>query len=480
VQFLPPASVGDFQHAARSMAAEWNDFVRSQLERLLEAPSLAGHSFFVPDGGEPASSHELVWQAFPGAIDAWFRHDPDLGDRTPRAAADEAADALVPMVVGFRRETDRFSPVVVYYRQQDEYCEWRAELDDDQRVRRVTFTAESPEYWTFLESMDPSLRLSAAVYTKILDEAVMPGELSWPYDVLVPSVAEPTGWAVRFPAYTYNPWNDRNVGQGIVHCTHPDNTLMKAAMLVASASILRHTAAGDRIDDAFGLVCAGGFGDPNRLSDPAIGHFINQHVRLGQQVSVADPVGLYMRDLQLGGFAASAGKLYWRCKRGQRGRRMLRAVLEAPDGHILLDGEPVRRGGEVARRLRMTSAVLLRPRPEGESAPESLAAVAECLVQPGRPEYYGVFFPEWDWRGPWVPDAGDSPAATLPRVPATAPAFGPAPAATPATQGARLDGRTLHDIARDAALDGRWSRWSRWSLLAGGIGVMPTRWSGTG
>jgi hypothetical protein len=297
----------------------------------------------------------------------------------------------------------------------------------------------------------------------------------WPYDVLVPSVADPTGWTVRFPAHSYKPWNERNVDQGIVHCTHPDNTLLKAAMLMASASILRDTPDHRPIEDAFGLVCAGGFGDPNRLSDPSIGHYINRQARLRQQVSVANPVGVYMRDLEIGGFRTSGGDVpLWTCPRGQeRERRILRAVLEAPDGeHLLLDGEPVRYGGQVARRLRMTSTVLLRERPHGAPEPDSAPPVAQCFMQPGRPEYYGVFFNDLDWRGPYRDDTPDPSASAPPRVAATAPAFGPTrPAAAVTVQpGAKLDGRTLHDIAAEGELDARWSRWSRWSFLA--------RWSG--
>jgi hypothetical protein len=487
VHFLPPAEVGDFGYAAQLMAAQWNDFVHDQLEMLLADPMLRGHAFFIPTGDRPGREQRLVWDAFPGAIDGWFRHSR-AGDRqageSPRAAAERTAETLVPMTVGFRRVQDGFAPVTIYYRQQDEYCEWRTELDDAKRVQRVTFTAESPEYWAFLESMDPSLRLIAAVYSEILQEAVMPGEVSWPYDVLVPSLAEPSGWAVRFRAHTFDPWNDWNVRRGIVHCTHPDNTLMKAATLMASASILRETPDGRPIDDAFGLICAGGFGDPNRLSDPSIGLFINRQVRLGLEVSLSNPVGVYMSDLALGGFAASAGPLRWRCERGQQNeRRMLRAVLEAPDGHLLLDGEPMRHGGEVARRLRMTSSAVLRERPHGAPAPRSAPPVAQCFTQPGRPEYYGVFFNELDWPRPWGTDradAPDPPVTALPRVAVTAPAFGPTRPVAPTGQGARLDGRTLRDIADEGALDSRWShwsRWSRWSML--GDPFTPSRWSGT-
>jgi hypothetical protein len=377
-------------------------------------------------------------------------------------------------------------PVVVEYRQQDEYCEWKTERDAHGNVRRITFTSESPEYWQFLESVDPSLRLIAALYTKLLGETVLPGELMWPYDVLVPAIDDPSGWAVRFPAHSYNLWNDWNVHQGIVHCTHPDNTLMKAATLVASASILRKGFDGNTIEDSFPLLCAGGFGDPNRESDPAVGFSVNSQVRLKREVSVASPAGAYMGELPLDGITASDGELVPRVvRRGPGDDKVLRLVLAAPEGHLCLDGQAVRNGGQIARRLTMNSAIVSRAR--RREAPKPREPVAQCVMSPTRPGYYGVFFTELDWPSPWIQppaEAGERAPAIGPRRVPTPPAHGPVQPAAAPRPAPRLDTRMLHVIGTEQALDARGSRWSRWSRLSRWSGPLgfsgPTRWSRPG
>src|SRR6478752_3807052 len=110
-------------------------------------------------------------------------------------------------------------------------------------------------------------------------------------------------------------------------------------------------------------VCCSGFGDPNRSSDPTIGAAVNRFARSGLSVSLADPVGLYIAALALDGFSGPRGEevaAAWQVDRGSREeRRILRARFEVPQelgftvDQVLLDGDAIRFGGQIADRIQM-------------------------------------------------------------------------------------------------------------------------------
>ena len=72
-----------------------------------------------------------------------------------------------------------------------------------------------------------------------------------------------------------------------------------------------------------------------------------------EETAVADPIGIYLRDLHTPGLTGPAGDPVpsaWHATRPGPGESVLRAVLEVPRGksHLLLDGAPVKTGGQAA------------------------------------------------------------------------------------------------------------------------------------
>ena len=446
-----------------SIAAQpaWTEYVRQVLGEVKKAPQSEGNSFFIPPPLTPDRGKVVSWDAFPNALDVWY---------DKRAKADAAAEVRVPLMVGFTRKGADTQPVTVEYRQQDEYCEWHSEYDGD-RLLRVTFTSDASDYWEFLGNR--YLPVAVDLYRFLLGrQDIEEADLQWQDDVWIPSTSSPSGWAKRFAKGAYNVWNDFNTRYGAVHTTHPDNTLRKAAMLLAGASVRRKDGRGYAITDADRLICRSGFGDPNRTSDPAVGGFVNAQVRLGREVSVADPVGIYITDLPRAGFTGPGGERVdglWRSIRGDEDDAMiLRAVFEVPKryDYVCLDGTPVTSGAQIARRLRLNSRVRVRPG-EGQ-APPAQAPVSTCIRRPGG-RYRGVMFYATDWPEP-PPTVPPKRSATAPRGPGGMPAAGMPGGGMPPSNAPRWDSAILDQIAAGTELEGRWSRWSRWSALLG-------RWS---
>ena len=52
-----------------------------------------------------------------------------------------------------------------------------------------------------------------------------------------------------------------------------------------------------------------GYGGPNRCSDPTIGASVNELAALGYAITLRNPVGLYMGDLNMTGWAGPGGSL---------------------------------------------------------------------------------------------------------------------------------------------------------------------------
>ena len=94
----------------------------------------------------------------------------------------------------------------------------------------------------------------------------------------------------------------------------------------------------------------------NRNSDPTIGASVNALARLGAMITLVNPVGLYMDDVDTSGWSLPDGIAPADCLRIVRGEpgRIERLVLEVPaeTGRTVSDlqigGVPVRYGGQVA------------------------------------------------------------------------------------------------------------------------------------
>jgi hypothetical protein len=189
-----------------------------------------------------------------------------------------------------------------------------------------------------------------------------------------------------------------------MHLTHPANTLRGEFRVGGGASVKRRDGqpgqAGQPVVDPEQLVCCSGFGDPNRSSDPTIGAAVNRFARSGLSVSLADPVGLYIAELALDGFSGPAGEevaAAWQVDRGSRAARrmILRARFEVPAelgftvDQVLLDGDGIRFGGQIADRIQMVLTGIAKQLVAGPVALR--ACIGRCCPHPEKGEIEHVF-----------------------------------------------------------------------------------------
>jgi len=470
-RFHPPGFLEDFARrpdSAEDRAKAWSAIVSAWMDNAAEAygtpevPSLFFNPLTDETPGEPASER-IAWDAFPRFLTRWFQDDDEPDEKRWLAA-----ETLRPMRVngralrrvdeqGFLREE-----LQLFYRQLDEYCEWRADRDGEGRITRICFSSEGPEYWEFLAEGtrpffapdDPrrglvagDLELVAELYREHVNPEVSAADLVWPFDVaffdddLDPRTGQPFGWRFYARKGTYNPLNRWNTTDGIMHLTHPANTLRGEFRVAGGASVRRRDGEGQAVVDPEQLVCCSGFGDPNRSSDPTIGAAVNTFARSGLSVSLADPVGLYISELALDGFAGPAGEdvaAAWQVDRGSReDRRILRARFEVPAelgftvDQVRLDGDGIRFGGQIADRIQMVLTGIAK---QLVAEPVALrGCIGQCCPHPENGEIEHVFGsgalcadlpPEaWAEVAPVLPEA---PAPPIARTAAT---FGVAPIA---------------------------------------------------
>jgi hypothetical protein len=308
-RFSTPGRVPDRKPAAWSGAVkELISAFDSNFQQFYD-PSAAN----TPEGIDPTP---VVWSAFPASL----RAAP--GKRL------ETAD-------GGRRH-------------MDEYCEWGVERNRTGKITRVTFTTEVPEYYEHLFRHDRERLLE--IYQTLVNPKVKAADL------------ERNGRYVRA-----NGWNKSTVGRP-AHLIQSSNSLRAAVQLAAEATILRQDG-GQVVNTKQRLVECGGLGNPFRNSDPQIALAVNNAARSGTEVSLADPVGLYIEGLITGGMTTPDGASpasFWKIERGRRGHAV-RASYEVPKdrkyvvGDIKSGGQPIKWGGEIAQRVRIRIDALVKP-----------------------------------------------------------------------------------------------------------------------
>jgi hypothetical protein len=233
--------------------------------------------------------------------------------------------------------------------EQDEYCEWSVERGDDGKITRITFTTEVPEYWEHVARKDPGLLLE--MYHQFVDPRVERRDL---FD---------GGKYVR-----RNLWNCSTKGR-LAHFVQRSNTLEAAIQLVAEATILRVSENGERVTDRQELVVCGGLGNPFRSSDPQIAQIVNEAAFLGDEITLLDPVGLYLDGLLSAGMDTPDGAdaaEFWQVERGAPGHA-IRASFAVPGdrdyvvGDIKVNGLLITRGAQVADKVRIRIAAVAKP-----------------------------------------------------------------------------------------------------------------------
>jgi len=111
------------------------------------------------------------------------------------------------------------------------------------------------------------------------------------------------------------------------------------------------------------------FGDERRNSDPAIGAGVNGLARQGRMVTLADPVGLYIDNLEDAGFRLPNGNPttgWFKRLRGSDGHT-IRAVFEPPDGSpftvsdVTIGDTAITFGGQIAQHITMKLWLTISP-----------------------------------------------------------------------------------------------------------------------
>jgi hypothetical protein len=229
-------------------------------------------------------------------------------------------------------------------RYQDEYLEWHS-YKVNGKLSKVIFSCEGPEYWEHIAQVDEQKLLN--LYRTYISPNVQINDL----------------FTIVAGVKTYNRSNKWNLTDGIVHLTHPANTLGAEINLAAQATILRKKGAVNPVTDTHDLICCSGYGAPDRFSDPTIGAGVNSFVRQGFSVTLNNPIGLYIHKLDTSGIEVPNGfqiKDFWKVTRGDKGKGMiLRAEFSVPVGSnisledVKIGGNPLKYGAQLAEIIEM-------------------------------------------------------------------------------------------------------------------------------
>ena len=343
----------------------WSDFISEQCDAAVrgnpDALDFDGprEQFFNPmkvDQDADAKVVDITWVAFPRNVTVG-----SVSDKQRWRRADSSRDL------------------------QDEYCEWSVERDPQtDKITRITFTCEGPEYWAFLANSTPDKAL--ALYRQFVSPDVKKEDLF-------------------LQNGRYNPrnkWNATTVN-GAMHLIQPNNSLGAEIELAAGASVVR-IISGKMLTGEEELIRCGQYGGVERHSDPHIGALVNSLTRQKADVTLANPVGLYFADLNVAGWESpdqSDPKLYWKYIRGTNDKPV-RAVYEVPKergfvvGDIKIQGRTIDFAAQITDFINMkltgigtrfgksavqpmTGCRKAKPAPEAE-APESLS-VQDFLIQ---------------------------------------------------------------------------------------------------
>lgn len=223
---------------------------------------------------------------------------------------------------------------------QNEYCEWftkRSAPGGD--VLQVDVTTELPEYFGFLAQ-----RLSRAEFGNV-------------YRQLYPAATD----AQLFTAGAYNPLNRWNTSEGAMHLIGNINDLDPNALgVIAGALPWRFSASGRVID-----VQDCGMGQFH--ADPTLVANINRMAREGRAITVADPLGIYIIDIDTSGWKTPDGSDPRALLTFSRGTPPMHLRVVPPAGapfrlsEVTIGGEPIRFGAQIAERTMVAITMMVGP-----------------------------------------------------------------------------------------------------------------------
>jgi phosphatidylserine/phosphatidylglycerophosphate/cardiolipin synthase-like enzyme len=376
--FDPPGLLNDMNPAEK---AEWSRLISGWLDEAQQGNPADNDGprgqFFNPLTNPPAADKRvavIAWNAFPRQVKRTA-----LSERQRWRTADSSRDV------------------------QDEYCEWSVTRDPlTRKITRVTFTCEGPEYWQTLAHLNPGKVL--ALYQQFISPSVREE------DLFVNGQYNPRN---RFNSTTYG---------GAMHLIQQANSL-RAEIELGAAATIRRMRNGQEIVDAQELILCSQYGESERNSDPFIGGQVNALARQGADITINNPIGLYLHEFNPVGWITPDGadaKTFWTYVRGEDGHRV-RAVYEVPPergyvvGDIKINGKAIEFGAQIVDFLTIKL--------------EGLATrIGQSTVQP----FAGC-------RGAVAPPAPPSDAAAPPRFPLL-------------PRGAALLARLPEALRREAAL----------------------------
>ena len=415
-RFDPPAFLDDFDRIAGHREG-WDRYISSIFEGAIARVERQGgprdsvqfYDETQTASEKPITDRAVQWLGFPQTLVARFGRS-----RALRMADEPAPDPQVGDAVS---------------RQQDEYLEWHVSREAG-RITRVTFTCEGPEYWQSIAggpSIYDAQGRSPADFGAAGDREVL---VDLYRELLGTDEVQPEDLFFPDDGQTYNPWNVWNTQRGIVHLQQINNTLGAEITIGADGTVLRDK--GGPVTDATRLICCGGFGGPERASDPHLGAAVNAFARQGFAITLRNPVGIHMEGIDDSAFTKPGADgtrerapHYFKVVRPRptdaNAGLAVRAVYEVPDGELGPDGEqltvsdlqiggvPITSGGQLAEKV--TMQFFARVCREGAFQNEPQPCVAKCCRQGGVLHVTALDDPCVD-----VFPAAQLPAAVVPSV----------------------------------------------------------------
>lgn len=319
-KFDPPAYLEDMNDNLKN---EWNEIVQKWTRNTSEGypddytsdgPRLQYYDPTSTYTSADYSNADIVWTAFPNKI-----RKISVTDKQRWEAADSTRDV------------------------QDEYCEWSVLRDPETgKITKVTFTCEGPEYWSLIAEKDPDKLVQ--LYKDIISQDVKKQDL---FDSDNNYILD-------------NKWNGKTNTGNIMHLIQKNNTLEAEIELAGGSSVVR-VIDGHVLTSEQELIKCGTYGNPDRFSDPHIGAIVNSFTRQSADVTICNPVAIYLDKLDTSSFDTPDGSeadSYWKFTRGNEEAALyVRGVFEVPSdkdfcvGDIKINGMNIKYGAQIADYL---------------------------------------------------------------------------------------------------------------------------------
>jgi hypothetical protein len=376
--FQPPANLKDFDRSQNSagLYQDWNTFIGGYVAYDAAHYPAFFNPLTIPSGTQAAQAApqwtglpRTIKRLVPGSIAAAARM---VETAIPMGMRDPMQGNYTPPF--FEDATNQPFPGPAY-RPQDEYLEWVTNRNPDGTIAEIVFTCEGPEYWQHLAADEVLL---VEIYRELTNNSsIVKSDLLFSTDVTWNNPNDPGG-PESFKAGDYNPYNKWNIF-GAIHLTHPANTLGAEILLAKDGTLLYGKP--NIVTTDPDLVCCAAYGGINRMSDPMIGSGVNTQVRLGNKVSLRNPIGLYIRSIDQNAFSLPDGSAFTdvaQCFQISRPApadvtdMIVRAKFRIPAGitykgkplrvsDLSLNGEQITTGGQIADVITITLYAMAMP-----------------------------------------------------------------------------------------------------------------------